>query len=137
MEITIRIETHESQVAELLNGIATALSGNSFTAAADDAQSGALKPVETRKTTKAKKEQTKLIEATAPTPGEETKPAEVIETEPETTYTLVQVRERLSDLSRAGKQAQVKALIGQFGAAKLSDIKEKDYAALMKEAEEL
>jgi len=54
-----------------------------------------------------------------------------------TTYTIVQVREKLASLSRAGKQAQVKALIEKFGATKLSEIKEEDYAALMQEAEGL
>lgn len=53
------------------------------------------------------------------------------------TYTLVQVRERLATLSRAGKQAQVKALLEKFGASKLSEVKEEDYAALMEEAEAL
>lgn len=53
------------------------------------------------------------------------------------TYTLIQVREKLASLSRAGKQAQVKALLEKFGATKLSEVKEEDYAALMQDAEGL
>lgn len=50
---------------------------------------------------------------------------------------FIQVREKLASLSRAGKQAQVRALIEKFGATKLSEINEEDYAALMQEAEKL
>jgi len=53
------------------------------------------------------------------------------------TYTFIEVREKLASLSRAGKQAQIKALIEKFGATKLSEVKEEDYAALMEEAEGL
>lgn len=73
-----------------------------------------------------------------PAPKEEQpKPEPKAAPKEEPTYTLVQVREKLAALSRSGKQAQVKALIEKFGAAKLSDIKEEDYAALMAEAEGL
>lgn len=57
--------------------------------------------------------------------------------EDEPTYTLVEVRAKLAGLSQAGKQAQVKALIESFGAAKLTDIDPAKYAAVMKQAEAL
>lgn len=53
------------------------------------------------------------------------------------TYTLVEVRAKLAGLSQAGKQAQVKALIESFGAAKLTDIDPAKYAAVMQQAEVL
>ena len=55
----------------------------------------------------------------------------------EATVTFVQLRSRLSEISRSGKTAEVKELIAKYGASKLSDIAESDYAAVLSEAEEL
>ena len=49
------------------------------------------------------------------------------------TVTFVQLRSRLSEISRAGH----KELIAKYGAEKLSDIAEADYAAVLAEAEGL
>lgn len=53
----------------------------------------------------------------------------------EATVTFVQLRSRLSEISRSGKTAEVKELIAKYGASKLSDITESDYAAVLAEAE--
>jgi hypothetical protein len=50
---------------------------------------------------------------------------------------LEEVRAKLAALSQDGKQAQVKALITEFGAKKLSDIPAEKYEELLKKAEEL
>lgn len=55
----------------------------------------------------------------------------------EATVTFVQLRSRLSEISRSGKTAEVKELIAKYGAEKLSDIAESDYAAVLAEAEGL
>ena len=55
----------------------------------------------------------------------------------EATVTFVQLRSRLSEISRSGKTADVKELIAKYGASKLSDIAESDYAAVLAEAEGL
>ena len=55
----------------------------------------------------------------------------------EATVTFVQLRSRLSEISRNGKTAEVKELIAKYGASKLSDIAESDYAAVLAEAEGL
>jgi len=55
----------------------------------------------------------------------------------EATVTFVQLRSRLSEISRSGKTAKVKELIAKYGASKLSDIAESDYAAVLSEAEGL
>ena len=55
----------------------------------------------------------------------------------EATVTFVQLRSRLSEISRSGKTAEVKELIAKYGASKLSDIAESDYAAVLAEAERL
>ncbi len=57
---------------------------------------------------------------------------------PETpAITLVDVRAKLSSLSRDGHGEAVKALLADYGAAKLTDVQESDYAALMARAKEI
>jgi hypothetical protein len=50
---------------------------------------------------------------------------------------LVEVRAKLSALSQAGKKDDIAALIATFGAAKLTEVKPEDYAALLAKAEKL
>ena len=63
---------------------------------------------------------------------EQPAPAEKTET-----VNFVQLRSRLSEISRAGHTQEVKELIVKYGAEKLSDIAEADYAAVLAEAEGL
>lgn len=65
----------------------------------------------------------------------ETKEAENIKEEPK--VTKEQVRAVFTKLIQAGKQKEAKELTSKYGAAKLPDVKEEDYAAILKEAEEL
>ncbi len=51
--------------------------------------------------------------------------------------TKEQVRAVLAEKSRAGKTAELKALLAKHGADKLADIAPSEYAALLAEAEEL
>ena len=69
---------------------------------------------------------------TAEAPKEQPAPAEKTET-----VNFVQLRSRLSEISRAGHTQEVKELIAKYGAEKLSDIAEADYAAVLTEAEGL
>ena len=75
-----------------------------------------------------KKDEPEVTEA----PKEQTTPKQE-----EATVTFVQLRSRLSEISRSGKTAEVKELIAKYGASKLSDIAESDYAAVLAEAEGL
>lgn len=50
-------------------------------------------------------------------------------------YSFTDVRKAFADKSHAGFTAQVKELISKYGASRLSDIKEEDYAALMADLE--
>lgn len=54
---------------------------------------------------------------------------------PAKTYTFADVRKAFSAKSHAGYTAQVKELIGKYGASRLSDVKEADYPALMADLE--
>ena len=50
---------------------------------------------------------------------------------------LEDVRAVLAEISRSGKTAEMKALLGKFGASRLSEVKEEDYTALLAEAREV
>lgn len=79
-----------------------------------------------------KKTATKPLFDPTPTKKEEPKP------EPETkTYTFQEVRGIMASLSGKGMKAEAKALLTKFGASRLSEVKEDDYAALAAEAEAL
>jgi hypothetical protein len=47
------------------------------------------------------------------------------------------VREKLGAAMKAGKQAEVKALVKKYGATKVPDLKEEYYKAVYEEAEAL
>lgn len=68
---------------------------------------------------------------------EKKEPKKPAKTEKPNPPTLEEVRAKLATLSQEGKQAQVKALITEFGAKKLSDIPADQYVELLKKAEEL
>lgn len=68
-------------------------------------------------------------------PAEETKP-ESPKTE-EKQFTLEEVRAKLAALNKAGKRAEVKAILESFGAQKLSEIPADKFAAVMEKAGEL
>lgn len=53
----------------------------------------------------------------------------------EPTITLEEVRTVLAKLAQGGKQAELKALIGKFGASRLSEVDSKHYPAILKEVE--
>lgn len=89
---------------------------------------------------KAQKETKKPIEESEPQQAEEPQPQQVEEpqqqkeetqAEPKATYTLVQVREKAVELQRAGKKDFVKQVLNAYGANKLSEVKESDYAKVM------
>ena len=67
----------------------------------------------------------------------ETQAADAPASSPEPQLTLEQVRAVLADKSRHGYTAEVKALLHQHGADKLSDIAPGEYEALLAEAEAL
>jgi hypothetical protein len=48
--------------------------------------------------------------------------------------TVEEIRAKLAELQRAGKNEEVKALIKRFGGSRLSEVKEEDYEALLREA---
>ena len=82
------------------------------------------------------------VEEKKPEAVEETKQEVVEQAEekkavPEKKYSFADVRKFMSEKSGAGFTDQVRALLEKYGASRLSEIKEEDYAALMKDAEEI
>lgn len=65
------------------------------------------------------------VEPTTEKPAEDKQPS------------MEEVRTVLAEISRAGKTAEMKALLGKFGASKLSDVKKEDYATLLAAAQEV
>jgi len=55
--------------------------------------------------------------------------------EQEAPIDFIEVRKILTEKSRDGHTAEIKALLSKFGACKLSDVKPEDYRVLLKEAE--
>lgn len=84
-----------------------------------------------------------ILGGEAPAPKEEPKKAakkkekkpEPKATTPEVTKT--DLRNKGLELTKAGKSDEMKAVFEEFGAAKLSEVKEEDYAAVMEKLEAL
>lgn len=55
----------------------------------------------------------------------------------EVKVTKEQVREVFTKLIKAGKQREAKELTAKYGASKIGEVKKEDYAAILKDAEEL
>lgn len=60
-----------------------------------------------------------------------------IKEDKEVKVTKEQVREIFSKLVKAGKQKEAKELTSKYGASKVGEVKEEDYAAILKDAEGL
>ncbi|WP_017726742.1 hypothetical protein [Halalkalibacterium ligniniphilum] len=122
MNVTIKIDAPE--LASAINNLASALQSSNLAPAVAVEE----KP---KKVEKIKEEPEK-----AETPPAE-EPLKEAPAEKDKTISLEEVREKLAQLSVAGKQKEVKELIQSFGAKKLGDVSSSDYAALLKKAEEL
>ncbi|MED3648531.1 hypothetical protein P4475_17275 [Halalkalibacterium halodurans] len=120
----VKIHIHAPELSEAINNLAKALNSSNLSPAV-------VAEPEKQELQKADKptEETPVIRAEGP-PEEEQK------TEP-TRVTLDVVRAKLAEISKAGKQAEAKALIQEFGAKRLTEVDEKDYPALLAKAEEL
>lgn len=77
------------------------------------------------------REETKKVEVEESNNVTEDRKSEVVK------VTKEQVREVFSKLVKAGKQKEAKDLTAKYGASKVGEIKEEDYAAILKDAEEL
>ena len=99
------------------------------------------KPEETTSAPKPKRAKPAATPAAAETaPAEAAEPAAASESPseaPAAAVTLEEVRAKLAALSQAGKKAEAKALLDQFGVAKLTDLPADKYAEVLAAAEEI
>ena len=77
------------------------------------------------------------IEMNAPMAPAEPEQEQEEKPEPEQQVTMEDVRAKLGQLTKDGKQSEVKELILKFGGTKLSDVPEENYPELLKAAGEL
>lgn len=76
-----------------------------------------------------------FTEPTAPALPEKSQPAALPDKTAEAkTYTFEDVRGIMAGLSGQGKKAEARALLQKYGVSRLSDLDEKDYAAVAEEA---
>jgi len=68
---------------------------------------------------------------------EEEEEEETEEEDDEATYTVERVREKCQKLIQDGKAAKLKALLGEFGAAKVVNLKPKDFDKFMAKANKI
>ena len=74
-----------------------------------------------------------LVEETGKKPEKE----QSVSAEPAKEITVADVRKLLAEKSRMGYKAEVMELVHKHGADKVSSLKESEYAAVMKEAEQI
>lgn len=124
MNITLKIES--SELAAAMNNLASAItslsaSGNCVAELLDIAKKAhveTLATVETVAAAESKVEETPVVKT-------------------ESGITAESLRAKAAEVAKAGKQAQVKALLNEFGAANISTIPEEKRAAFYKALEAL
>lgn len=131
MDINVRI--HAPELVESINALAAALAGNiELLLMGPGSRSGEVHP-DIQEQRESKPQLKPEPESKQGDPSPATQELEPAESEKE--YTLEEVRAKLADLSRGGKQAEVKELLNKFGAKKLTEVPEEKYPELMNEAE--
>lgn len=151
MVITVNVNINAPGLSNAILTLAGAISSNSIVSIA----SGLSEPKDSKsefsfKLPTAQPEQKEPTEKTAEStpatdaadqkPTQETstpesEPDKAPSTTPAPTVTLEQVRAKLAAISQSGKQSEVKKLLNDFGAKKLTDIPAEKYAELMAAAE--
>jgi len=145
----MKITAEFNSTGELLNFINTF---GTNTVSVPEAKCGVAQVVETKKIDKMQdgKTQDKPVDSTpkvnAEKVSEDPPKGEVVDAdikaadEPskeKTKVTKEDLRAIFTKIIKAGKQSEAKALTTKYGAARLPDIKEEDYAAVYKDAEDL
>ena len=133
MNITVEIKA--PGLEEALNNLATALGGKAVSVPGPKTEQTQTK--EEVKKDKAEKVTAEEIPPSTEVAADAKEKAQDVEFTEEKTYTLEEVREKLSTLSRNGKRAEVKALIEGCGVSKLTEIPSEKYVEVMKKAGEL
>ncbi len=127
MEITVNVNVSAPELSSALNNLALAMGGRVITSA-ESTKDEAKKATNSKADKKEKPQKDTEPEKTDEKPSDSEK-------SDEPAITLLDVRAKLTELTRAGKP--VKELITKFGASKLSEIPPEKFAEVLKEAEGL
>ena len=123
--MNIKINIHAPELATAIHALANALSVKPGTVSVTQETSATSENTQQVNTSEPDKE------APKETVQEETKPKEV------PAFTIEEVRAKLTAISQAGKQTQVKELISSFGASKLTEIPKEKFAEVLAAAEKI
>lgn len=137
MEITVNVNINAPGLEEAIRSVAMILSATPLQPVV--AFQGEQEQSKSEFSFKLPSQEASKADQATTTAEENVKPEQPTEDpKPETpTYTLEEVRAKLAALSQAGKQAEVKKIITDAGAKKLTDIPVEKYAEVMKAAEGL
>jgi hypothetical protein len=118
MEMQINLSITSPEIADAILALANAVSQMQITSETHERSS----------------EMNKTIKTEA-APMDKTKPHSQDQPNQPSSISLETLRTKLIDLSRNGKQPQIKALINSFGVKKLTDIPESKYEEILVEVE--
>lgn len=142
VNVNVKVKVEAPEFTNALLVVANALGGLNL------GQAMQIEPInitdikEEKKVETKKAEKTKKVEVKENVKEEKTEvKEEVTENNENTTseikYTKEEVRSKAAQVSKAGKKDKLKELFGEFGASKLSEVKEEDYTTFMEKLESL
>ena len=129
MAVNMSFSIQATTARELASGIRelAAIIGAAETDIADDVKAAEPAP----------QSESKAEPEPEPQPEPQPEPKPKAEPEPKPTASIEAVRLKLAELVQAGKQAEVKQLLENFGATKLSDVPPERYGELLAKAGEI
>ncbi|UDN60591.1 hypothetical protein [Clostridioides sp. ES-W-0016-02] len=140
VNVNVKVKVEAPEFTNALLVVANALGGLNLGPAMQIEPINITDIKEEKKVETKKAEKTKKVEVKENVKEEKTKvKEEVTENNENTTseikYTKEEVRSKAAQVSKAGKKDKLKELFGEFGASKLSEVKEEDYSAFMNKLE--
>ncbi|HBG7258640.1 hypothetical protein [Clostridioides difficile] len=142
VNVNVKVKVEAPEFTNALLVVANALGGLNLGKAMQIEPINITDMKEEKKVEVKKAEKIKKVEAKEDVKEEIAEAKEEIEKNNENTtsevkYTKEEVRTKAAQVSKAGKKDKLKELFGEFGASKLSEVKEEDYSAFMNKLENL
>ncbi|MGO0904952.1 hypothetical protein ACTPC6_04175 [Clostridioides difficile] len=137
VNVNVKVKVEAPEFTNALLVVANALGGLNL------GQAMQIEPINITDVKEEKKvEKNKKVEVIEDIKEEQTEVKEELTENNESTanglkYTKEEVRTKAAQVSKAGKKNKLKELFDEFGASKLSEVKEEDYSAFMDKLENL
>lgn len=137
VNVNVKVKVEAPEFTNALLVVANALGGLNL------GQAMQIEPINITDVKEEKKvEKNKKVEVIEDIKKEQTEVKEEVTENNESTasglkYTKEEVRTKAAQVSKAGKKDKLKELFSEFGASKLSEVKEEDYSAFMDRLENL